>query len=213
MHFLRAFFCLIDSKSLFVLHLTRARIIYDASHYMFRVEEVRHRAGGESHAMIKPLIGQFSNWTRRSLQRPLYLWMGSDTTVQWTCSAIESIHISLVPSPFRVYISSQCAVACVGAQKSNKSLFANLRFTFLPLLIIAIIFGPAISYHWDSPWNAIRRRSINFPSREISFFLRWFRIAHPLEFRHFSFFFRSGLGTRINTTETPRKQSTWVIQL
>lgn len=120
MHFLRAFFCLIDSKSSFALHLTRARNIYDASHYMFRVKEVCHRAGGESHAMIKPLIGQFSDWTRRSLHRPLYLWMDSDRTVQWTWSAIESIHISLVPSPFRVYISSQCAVACVGAQKKSQ---------------------------------------------------------------------------------------------
>lgn len=78
---------------------------------------------------------------------------------------------------------------------------------FSPHLIIADIFRLAVSYHWDSPWNAVRWRSVHFPGRKIAGRSR-FWAAHSFEFwRHFCFFSFSFRRTSRDFSRSSRYES------
>lgn len=83
----------------------------------------------------------------------------------------------------RPFTSLTSSCDCVGVQK-----ISQISFFFSPLLIIADIFALPLSYHWDSPWNAIWRCSVHFPGCKVPCWCR-FRVGHLFEFRHFDFLF------------------------
>lgn len=92
-------------------------------------------------------------------------------------------HSHLVPS----YISRAIVIVCVWLPIISQKTFSFRS----PRSIIAEFLHLPLSYHWDSPWNAIWRRSINFPVCKIACRCRFWVVTHSLKFwRHFCFFFQ-----------------------